>query len=541
MTAEGPNALTGLSAGLLAGFLPFEHAPYFDFSDPAVAQAQRAAFRDVRAQYLGRSFPLLIGGQAVQGNGTFGVTNPGDTRETVWHFQNAAPEHLQQAMTHALKAFESWRFSDPLQRASIFKRAAELLRARRMEFNAVMTLENGKNWAEADGEIAECVDHFEVFARETLKWSQGKPVYPMPDEHVTTTYEPLGVVAVISPWNFPAAIPLGMALGAIAAGNTVLWKPASETPLSSYLMIELLFQAGLPRGVIQFLTGSDEVLGDPLVDHPKLRMVAFTGSREIGCRIYERAARVQPGQRWLKRVMAEMGGKDATVVCADADLDAAALGIAQAAFGYAGQKCSACSRVIAEDSVYDELLSKVKAHAEAMKIGLPEDNATTGPVIHKGSLERILNYIEAGKTSATLVTGGTQVTGVTQAGNELFGAYLTPTIFSEVDPADPLFQEEIFGPLLTFSRARDWQHAIALANDSEYGLTGGFYSRDPHKLARARQLFHVGNLYLNRKCTGALSGTHAFGGYGMSGTNAKVGGPDYLFWFLQTKTIAQRY
>jgi len=519
---------------LLGGLLPFEHAPYFDFSRPDTAQAQRDAFRQVRERHLGRTFPLLIGGQREDGSGTFGVTNPGDTRETVWHFQNATPDQLDRAVTAAADTFRTWRHSDPLQRVSIFKRAADLLRARRMEFNAVMTLENGKNWSEADGEIAECVDHFEVFARETLRWAQGKPVYPMPDEHVTTQYEALGVVAVISPWNFPAAIPLGMSLGAIAAGNTVIWKPASETPLSSLLMIELLHEAGLPAGVIQFLTGSDDVLGDPLVDHPQVRMIAFTGSREIGCRIYERAAKVQPGQRWLKRVMAEMGGKDATVVCADADLDAAALGIAQAAFGYAGQKCSACSRAIVEDSVYDEVLARVVAHAEAVRAGLPEENGAIGPVIHEGSLKRIQGYVDAGRRTARLVTGGDRVDG-------LHGAYLQPTVLADVDPKDPLFQEEIFGPVLTFTRARDWQHALDLANDSEYGLTGSFYSRDPHKITAARRDFHVGNLYVNRKCTGALSGTHAFGGYGMSGTNAKVGGPDYLFWFLQTKTTAQRY
>ncbi|MGY2893034.1 L-glutamate gamma-semialdehyde dehydrogenase [Deinococcus sp. UYEF24] len=521
--------------GPLAGFLPFEHAPYFDFTDPQVAQAQKDAFALVRARHVGQTFPLLIGGAEASGSGTFGVTNPGDTREQVWHFQNASAAQLEQAVQAAQDAFQSWRFSEPLQRATVFMRAAELLRARRMEFNAVMSLENGKNWAEADGEVAECVDHFEVFARETLKWAQGKPVYPLAGEHVTTTYEAIGVVAVISPWNFPAAIPLGMSLGAIAAGNTVVWKPASETPLSSYLMVELLFQAGLPRNVIQFLTGGDEVLGDPLVDHAGVRMIAFTGSREIGCRIYERAAKVQPGQKWLKRVMAEMGGKDATVVCADADLDAAALGIAQAAFGYAGQKCSACSRAIVEDSVYDAVLEKVKVHAERMVVGLPESNAETGPVIHAVSLERILGFVEAGKNTATLVTGGKKIE------SELHGAYLSPTIFGDVQPTDPLFQQEIFGPVLTFTRASDWKEAIELANDSDYGLTGSFYSRDPQKIAEARRLFHVGNLYINRKCTGALSGTHAFGGYGMSGTNAKVGGPDYLFWFLQTKTVAQRY
>lgn len=519
-----------MSDTLMAGFLPFEHEPYFDFARAEVAQAQRAAFRQVREQYVGRTFDLLIGGEPAQGNGTFAVCNPAVPGEALWHFQNATPAQLGQAVAGAQAAFETWRFSDPFQRASIFKRAAELLRARRLEFNAVMTLENAKNWAEADGEVAESVDHFEVFAREAMRWAQGKAVYPMQGEHVTTVYEPLGVVAVISPWNFPSAIPLGMALGALAAGNTVVWKPAAETPLSSLLMIELLFEAGLPRGAVQFLTGSDEVLGDPLVDHPGVRMIAFTGSKEIGCRIMERAAKVQPGQRWLKRVMAEMGGKDPTVVCADADLEAAAQGIVASAFGYAGQKCSACSRVIAEQSVYDGLLRRVTELTAELRAGLPEDNAAVGPVIHAASAERIRGYVARGRDTARLVLGG---------GGE--GAFVEPTIFADVTPDDPLFREEIFGPVLSFTPARDWEHAIELANDSEYGLTAAFYSRDPHKLSEARRRIHVGNLYLNRKCTGALSGTHAFGGYGMSGTNAKVGGPDYLFWFLQTKTVAQRY
>ncbi len=513
----------------LQGFLPFEHEPYSNFKDEAVAARQRAAFASVRQHYVGHTFPLLIGGQKVTGGETFTVRNPA-TGEGLWHFQNAAAGQRDEAIQAARTAFETWQHSDPFQRASIFKRAADLLRQRRLEFNAVMTLENGKNWLEADGEVAESVDHFEVFARETLRWAEGKPVYPMPDEHVTTHYEPLGVIVTISPWNFPSAIPLGMGLGALAAGNTVIWKPASETPLSSYLMLELLFEAGLPRGTVQFLTGQDDVLGDPLVDHKDVRMIAFTGSREIGCRIFERAAKVQPGQKWLKRVMAEMGGKDATVVCADADLDAAALGIAQAAFGYSGQKCSACSRAIVEDSVYDEVLDKVLEHARKLKAGLPEDNADYGPVIHAGSADRIRGYVEAGKASAKLLLGG-----------EWEGGNVPPTIFGDVASSDPLFQEEIFGPVLSFTRAKDWQHAIELANDSEYGLTGSFYSRDPAKISQARRRFHVGNLYVNRKCTGALSGTHAFGGYGMSGTNAKVGGPDYLFWFLQTKTTAQRY
>ncbi len=520
----------------MQGLLPFQHEPYFNFADPQVAQQQRDAFRAVRERFVGRGYPMLIAGEAVTDRDTFEVTNPGDTAEVLWRFPKATPEDLERAIRAANEAFQTWRFSDPLQRSSIMLRASALLKARRMELNAIMSLENGKNWAEADGEVAECVDHFEGFARETLKWAQGKAVEPMPDEHVTLVYEPLGVVAAISPWNYPAAIPLGMALGALAAGNTVVWKPAGETPLCSLWLIELLFEAGLPKDVIQFVTGDDAVLGDPLVDHRDVRMVAFTGSREIGCRIYERAARVQPGQKWLKRVIAEMGGKDPTVVCADADLDAAALGIVQAAFGYAGQKCSACSRAIVEDSVYDAVLEKVKALTERLTVGLPEENAAVGPVIHAQSGERIMAYLRDLPDGARIVTGGGQADVPGRA-----GAYIQPTVVADVPADSAIFQEEVFGPVLTFTRARDWRHAIELANDSDYGLTASFYSRDPMKVDAARRLMHVGNLYINRKCTGAMSGTHAFGGYGMSGTNAKVGGPDYLFWFLQSKVVAQKY
>lgn len=521
---------------LMAGFLPFEHEPYFNYADPQVAQAQREAFKLVRKKYVGKTFPMFIGGKAVKGKDTHEVLNPADTAEVVWHFPNATAKQRDQAIAAAKAAFEDWRFSDPMQRATILKRAVELLRGRRMEFVAAMILENGKNWAEADGEVAESVDHFEVFAREVLRWAAGKPVYPMPDEHVTMTYEPLGVVACINPWNFPSAIPLGMALGAIAAGNTVIWKPASDTPLSSFLMVELLYEAGLPRNVIQFVTGQHDVLGDDLVDHPDIRMIAFTGSKAIGCRIYERAAKVQPGQRWLKRVIAEMGGKDPTVVCADTDLDTVARDIVASAFGYQGQKCSACSRVIAEESIYDDLLDRVVKLTKELKVGLPEENAPVGPVIHERAAQGILKAIADGKKTARLMCGGERAT---VKGKK--GGYIQPTIFADVKSTDPLFQEEIFGPVLAFTKARDWQQAIALANDSEYGLTAAFYSRDPHKISEARRLLHFGNLYINRKCTGALSGTHAFGGYGMSGTNAKVGGPDYLFWFMQTKTTAQRY
>ncbi|MBB6098458.1 1-pyrroline-5-carboxylate dehydrogenase [Deinobacterium chartae] len=524
----------------LEGFLPFQHEPYFDYSNLEIAERQRAAFARIREQGP-QNYPLIIGGERVFLEDSFEVRNPADPREVVGRFPKARGEHLEAAIRAAEEAYATWQHSDPLQRAAILMRAGQIFRARRMELNAYMSLENGKNWVEADGEVAESVDHCEFFAREAVRWAAGKSVSPLSYEHVTMTYEPIGVVAVISPWNFPSAIPIGMAFGAIAAGNTVVLKPASESPISAYLFCEIMEQAGLPKGVLNLLTGEDSEMGDPLVDHPRVRMVAFTGSREIGCRIYERAAKVQPGQIWLKRVMAEMGGKDATVVCADADLEAAAQGIVAAAFGYSGQKCSACSRAIIEDSVYDQVLDRVVELSRKLVVGLPEDNADVGPVIHADSARRILEYIEEGKRTAKLVLGGERAEVRAADGTVLEGGFIQPTIFSEVDRSSKLFREEIFGPVLAVTRARDWKHALELANDSEYGLTGAFYSKDPEKIAYARRHFHVGNLYVNRKCTGAMSGTHSFGGYNMSGTGAKVGGPDYLFYFLQAKTTAQKY
>lgn len=477
----------------------------------------------------------MIGGEKIALNDVFAVYNPCQTSEVISWFPNAQPEHLEAAIEAAMLAFETWRFSEPLQRAQILLQTAALARRQRFRLNAIMSLENGKNWAEADGEIAEFIDHCEYFARECLRWAEGKPLEPLAGEHVYLHYEPIGVVAAISPWNFPSAIPYGLAFGAIVTGNTVVLKPASEAPTSAYVLLELLQQAGLPAGVINFfLTGSDAVLGDPLVDHPNIAMVAFTGSKEIGLRIYQRASVVHRGQNSLKRVIAEMGGKDATVVCADAHLEQAALGIVQAAFGYSGQKCSACSRVIADESIYEALLAQVVALTEQLTLGPAEDNYPVGALIHNESGERILGYIERAKQDSTLVCGG-------QRADIDHGFYIQPTIFRDVSPDSKLFQHEIFGPVLSFTPADGYEHAIELANYSEYALTGALYSQDPEILAYARQHFEVGNLYLNRKCTGAMSGTHAFGGFQMSGTCAKVGGPDYLFFFVRSKTIAQRF
>jgi 1-pyrroline-5-carboxylate dehydrogenase len=521
------------------GLTPFRHEPYSDFRDPEVAECQRAAFAQVR-NLAPKRYPLIIGGERVWLDSDLEVRNVSDRGELIARFQKAKGAHLEAAIRAAQEAFAGWSRTSPQLRCALLLQLASLLRRKRFLLNAAMSLENGKNWAEADGEVAESIDHCEYLARQVLVWSEGKELSPIPDEQVTLQYEPIGVVAVISPWNFPSAIPLGMTLGALAAGNTVVLKPASEAPISAYLLVEALEEAGLPAGVVNFLTGDDADLGDPLVDHPAIRMVAFTGSKEIGCRIYARAAQVQPGQRWLKRVIAEMGGKDATVVCKDADLEAASQGIVDAAFGYSGQKCSACSRVIAEESVYQDLLERVVAKTKQLQLGSAESNADVTPIITAEAAERIAGYIALGRSSAQLVCGGSAPQ-VREGGRVLAASFLEPTIFSEVPADSPLFTEEIFGPVLTFTRAKDLDQAFELANQTAYGLTGSVYSSDPATLERAKREFAVGNLYLNRKCSGALAGTHAFGGFHMSGTDAKVGGPDYLFYFLQAKTVALRY
>jgi 1-pyrroline-5-carboxylate dehydrogenase len=338
---------------------------------------------------------------------------------------------------------------------------------------------------------------------------------------------------VIPPWNFPAAIMAGMTLASIVTGNTVVVKPSSDSPTVAYKFCEVLREAGVPDGVVNFFTGPGGSAGDALVRHRKARYIAFTGSKQAGLHISEQAGKTQPGQVWIKRTVLEMGGKDAIVVDEEADLDAAVEGVAVSAFGYQGQKCSACSRAIVADKVYDAFVEKLKKRVEGIKVGAADDPGNyMGPVINESSMKSILEYIEVGKKEGRLLTGGGRV------GEK--GYFVAPTVIADVDPKACIAQEEIFGPVLAVIRARDFDHALQIANDSEYGLTGAVYSRNPKKLERAAEEFHVGNLYFNRKCTGALVGAHPFGGFNMSGTDSKTGGKDYLLLFLQAKTVAER-
>jgi 1-pyrroline-5-carboxylate dehydrogenase len=407
------------------------------------------------------------------------------------------------------------------------------MRRRRLEFAAWMVYEVGKNWVEADVDVAEAIDFMEFYAREMIRLGQIQPLTSLPEEDNRLTYIPLGVGVIIPPWNFPLAIMAGMTTAAIVSGNTAVLKPASTSPVIAAKFVELMAEIGLPQGVLNFIPGSGAEIGDFIVDHPKTRFISFTGSREVGIRINERAAKFANGQIWIKRLVAELGGKNAVVVDATADLEAAAAGIVQSAFGFQGQKCSAGSRAIIHKDVYDEVVAKVVVKAKALHVGLPEEDAPIGPVIDPKAYHKVLEYIEIGKNEGRLAAGGGKAEGN--------GYYILPTIFANVNGEARIMKEEIFGPVLALCKADSLEQAIGIYNNTDYGLTGAVYSNNREHLEYARQHMHCGNLYFNRKCTGALVGVHPFGGFNMSGTDSKAGGPDYLLQFTQAKLVSERF
>jgi 1-pyrroline-5-carboxylate dehydrogenase len=530
-----PTTIAGRIAPVVASALP-AYAPttYVDFSQPEHRAAYEKALAAVRAQ-AGQDVPLVIGGQRLKGAKTFESTNPSRPSEVLGRFQSATREQAAQAVETAFETFRTWSRVPPAERAAYLIEAAKRMKERRHHFSAWMTLEIGKSWNEADADTAEAIDFMEFYAREMLRYDAPQPVHQMPGEKDQLVYLPLGVGAVIPPWNFPLAITVGMTTAAIVTGNTVVLKPASDTPGIAWQFVQLMEEVGLPPGVLNFLTGDGGTVGDEIVRHPKTRFVSFTGSKEVGIGINRLAAEVQPGQKWLKRVVAEMGGKDGIVVDDEADLDAAALGVAQAAFGFGGQKCSACSRAIVVDSVHDSFVAKLMPAIEKLvKQGDPATYGTyVGPVASERAMKGILRYLEIGKGEGKLLLGGGRVAGEA-------GWFVEPTVFDDVTPTARIAQEEIFGPVLAIIRAKDYDDALRIANDTEFGLTGAVYTRNAAKLQRAREEFFVGNLYLNRKCTGAMVGCHPFGGFNMSGTDSKAGGRDYLLLFLQGKSIAEK-
>lgn len=511
---------------------PFVNEAYHDFTKPVIARKQRAAIDAVRAKF-GKEYPNIINGRKVKTDKKTISQNPAAPSETVGVFQKSGIDHAELAMKAAQKAFETWKNVDPKKRAGVLFKAANIIRRRRLEINAWMISEVGKNYLEADADTCEAIDFLEFYGREMLRLNGPQPIVPQPGEKNELLYIPLGVGVVIPPWNFPFAILAGMSSAAIVAGNTVVLKPSSDSPMMGWLFQEIMTEAGLPAGVLNFVVASGAEAGDYLVSHPKTRFISFTGSMQVGLHVNELAAKTVPGQIWIKRVVAEMGGKDAIIVDADTDVDTAVQGVVAAAFGFQGQKCSACSRAIIDAKIYDEFVAKLKIAVDAIQIGDPKDDVRVGPVVSPRAEKTILEYIEIGKKEGKLISGGSKV-----AGRD--GYFIQPTVFVNVKPTARIMQEEIFGPVLAVCKAKDFDHALEIANNTIYGLTGAVYTRSAKKLARARREFHCGNLYLNRKCTGAMVGGHPFGGFNMSGTDSKAGGHDYLLLFLQAKSVATK-
>jgi 1-pyrroline-5-carboxylate dehydrogenase len=511
----------------------FVNEPLLDFQQEINARGMRQAIDKVRSE-LGREYDLVIGGKRTRTAGKIRSLNPAHPSQVVGIHQKAEHEHVEPAMDAALKAFESWSKVSWEERAALLFKVAQIIRERRLEFNAWLIFEVGKNWQEADADVCETIDFLELYAREALQLATVEPIVQLPGERDFLRYIALGVGAVIPPWNFPCAIMAGMTAASIVCGNSVILKPSSDSPTIAAKFMEALEGAGMPPGVVNFCAGSGATFGNGVVVHPKTRFIAFTGSREVGLDIHARAAQTQPGQIWIKRTVLEMGGKDAIIVEEDADVDEAAAGVAASAFGFQGQKCSACSRAIVNRKIYDRFLDRLRERTEEFRLGDPVENASMGPVVNEGAMKSILNYIEIGKQEGRLVTGGGRATAIGH------GNYVQPTVIADLQRNSRLAQEEVFGPVLAVIQSQDFEDALAIANGTEYGLTGAIYTSSDEKIERAKQDFHVGNLYINRKCTGAVVGAHPFGGFNMSGTDSKAGGPDYLYLFSQAKSIGQK-
>jgi 1-pyrroline-5-carboxylate dehydrogenase len=512
---------------------PFANEPFTDFGREENRKAAEAALATVRGRF-GEHGRLLVDGEWVTRKETFASLDPSTGDHAVSRMSKASPEDVERATVAAGRAFDSWRFVPAAERAGYLLKAAAVMRRRRHELAATMVHEVGKNWPEADGDVAEAIDFCEFYAREAVRWSERQPLAPIPGEENELFYVPLGPGAVIPPWNFPLAILVGMTTAAVVAGNTVLLKPSSDAPTIGLRFAEILHEeCRLPAGVLNFLPGSGSVVGETIVTDPRTRWIAFTGSMEVGLGIHEKAARPREGQIWIKRTILEMGGKDTIVVDEDADLDAAALGVVQSAFGFQGQKCSACSRLVVHRAVHADLLRRVLARVATLKVGDPwEFGVDMGPVVNRGAFDSIRAYMEVGAKEGKVVAGGKAL------GRP--GHFLEPTVVDGIAPKARLSQEEIFGPVLAVLSAADFAQALEIANNTVYGLTGSIFTRRRDRIEECKRRFHVGNLYVNRKCTGALVSAQPFGGFNMSGTDSKAGGRDYLGLFLQAKSVSER-
>ncbi len=512
----------------------FVNEPPTNFDEPANRRAMERALEKIRSQ-LGGDYPAVIAGKEIWRDEKIISVNPCNYRQVVGTFAKSTIDDAHAAIEAASEAFEYWKYTPAKWRAKLLLKAADKIRRRKHEFSAAMVFEVGKNWAEADMDTAEAIDFLEYYARSAMQLAEEQAVTPAPKwlgkEKNKMVYIPLGVGVVLPPWNFPLAILCGMTSAALVTGNSVVLKPSPDAPLIAQMFYEVMDEAGLPKGVLNLLHGGAEV-GEALVAHPKTRFIAFTGSKAVGLRINEVAAKMQEGQKWIKRVIAEMGGKDAIIIDRDADLEAAVEGVVVSAFGFSGQKCSACSRAIIDAKVYDKFLDRLVKKVETLKVGDAESNASVTAVSSERAFEKIRAYIDIGRKEGRLIAGGTC--------DKSKGYFIAPTVFADVMPHARIAQEEIFGPVLACIKAKDFDEALQIANDTEYGLTGSVYSQNAKKLERAEREFFVGNLYLNRKCTGALVGVHPFGGFNLSGTCSKTGSEDYLLLFVQGKSVAER-
>lgn len=511
--------------------LPYKHEPFTDFSKEENKKAIKEGYKIVDA-YLGQDFPLIVGGERITTESKIVSYNPAKKEEVIGKVSKASQEIAEKALKIADETFNTWKKVKPEVRADVLFKAAAIIRRRKFEFSALLSREAGKTWVEADVEVAEGIDFLEYYGRQMLRLKDGQPVESRPGEYNRYDYIPLGVSVVISPWNFPFAIMAGTTVAAMVAGNTVLLKPASTTPVVAYKFVEVLEEAGMPAGVVNFIPGSGAEIGDFLVEHPRTRLISFTGSRDVGLGIVEKSAKLAEKQIWIKRTILEMGGKDTIVVDKEADLELAAQSIVRSAFGFSGQKCSAGSRAVIVEDVYDQVLARVKELTEELSVGVPdEDEHYVGPVIDGSAFKKIMGYMPVGKEEGRLITGG--------EGDDSKGFFIKPTVFADLSPTARIMQEEIFGPILGVCKAKDFDEAIEIANNTEYGLTGAVITNNRMNLEKAREDFHVGNLYFNRGCTGAIVGYQPFGGFNMSGTDSKAGGPDYIQLHMQAKTTSE--
>ncbi|SFP02873.1 L-glutamate gamma-semialdehyde dehydrogenase [Salibacterium halotolerans] len=509
---------------------PFQNQPPIEWGKTENKERLYKSLKYVKAE-SGREYPLLIGGEEILTENKISSHNPASHNEVIGYVSQAGRDHIETAISAARSAYNTWSSTTFQERASYLFKTAEIMKRRKTEMIAWQIYEAGKNWAEADGEMDEAIDFLEMYGREAMSLDQGQNLVSVPGIENCLEYRPLGVGSIISPWNFPIAIVTGMTVSALVTGNTVLLKPASLTPVIAAKFVEIMQEADVPDGVINFVPGASGDIGDYMVEHQDINFVSFTGSKEAGLHIDEIAHKRIPGQRWIKRVVAEMGGKNGIVVDESADLDAAAAEIITSAFGYQGQKCSAGSRAIIHESVYDEMVKKIIERADTLQVGPGSENNEIGPVIDEKAFKKINHYIEIGKGEGTLVFGGTS--------DDTHGYYITPAVFKDVPAASRIMKEEIFGPVLAICKVADVEEGIQVYNDTEFGLTGSLFTKSRDHMIYARREMDCGNLFLNGKCTGALVGVQPFGGYYMSGTGSKTGCLDYLLNFVQAKTIAE--